>query len=127
MLSGLSFDEVLNGNEIIARWLKLYKQRLNGADVYLHNGMQSTELFFHSSLDWIGPVLDKIEKLGYDTSMIRRKVGDGVQYSFRIRQEGESNQDKDIYIIGTNRRIVLWTAVQQFCLKNPPKLNTLEL
>lgn len=73
--TGLGFQEITDGNEVIRKFIELEKQDTFGGFRYLYRGKESTDLFFHSSFEWQMPIIDCIERLGYDTAIVRKKKG----------------------------------------------------
>jgi hypothetical protein len=99
------FTEIEQGNESIARALKLFKSN----KVYMFRGKPSTELFFHSDWNWLNAALEVIETLGYDTAIIHKQVDDKVIYIFRAKKP----EDKELFLNmeGDKKITVVWSGV----------------
>ena len=67
-------NQIFKDNILIAKFMDNWTD--NGLEpayyVYNHKGYQSNELLFHSSWDWLMPVIDKIESIGETKDRKRR-------------------------------------------------------
>jgi hypothetical protein len=84
----LSFEEVEEGNKVICDFIHLEKQDTFSGYRYLYHGTNFTDVFFHSSFYWLAPVIDKIERLGYDTNIIGRNNSSKLEHTFIITKQG---------------------------------------
>ena len=62
-------NEILEGNKLIAEFMGLKKQGFGANEYFIDNGYRivatSNGLQYHTSWDWIMPVVEKIEDDGY--------------------------------------------------------------
>lgn len=109
------FEEIELGNAVIAKFMGLVKDD-KGLYKFSHMKMGYTDLYFHSNIEWIYPVLDKIERHGFDSAIMRMKIDDTVKYSCKIRKEKiDPKADSEAHVIDTCKITALWKAVVKFC------------
>ena len=112
----LSFEEIDIGNQIIADFIGLKKK----GNIYkFPRGSEGyTHLYFHSSFEWILQALDHIERLGYDTVIVRLNTVNNVQYSCKIREELLPSDNVLAHVISDHKVTAIWRAVITFCEQN---------
>lgn len=122
------FQWIIDGNQRIADYIKMFRDDKFGGKRYLWHGKEYTELFFHSDFNWIMPVVDLIERLGYDTSVIRKDVAGKITYSFKVKKTGST--EYAVSIDGDSKISILWQGVVKFCETHPhekPRIKTFEV
>jgi len=113
-----SFEEIEQGNAVIAKFMGLVKDD-KGLYKFAHMKTGYTDLYFHSNIEWLMPVLDKIERHGFDSVIIRMKVDDTVKYSCKIRKEKiDSKADSEAHVICDYKISAIWRTVITFCSKH---------
>jgi hypothetical protein len=81
-------QEIINGNKLIAEFMgsRFYDSPTTDGRIFFNipilstggkylvlNGIQElNEMMFHSSFDWLMPVVDKIESVGYEVTFCRK-------------------------------------------------------
>lgn len=109
----LGDDEIIAGNTTIATFIKLNRNDSFGTYIFKYLDKEYYDLYFHSCIEWIYPVIDKIERMGYNTCISRLKVDSKVTYSCKI--SSETNPDES-YEVHTDYKITaIWYAVVKFC------------
>lgn len=74
-------SEIIEGNELIAEFMGgIYKSNLfpiGNTQIWLpfHNMTEINNLKYHNSWDWLMPVVEKIESLGYSTRILDNGMG----------------------------------------------------
>jgi len=85
---------IQKGNVLIAQFMD------NWADtgqepafyVYKHKGYESHELLFHESWDWLMPVVEKIEELGYYVNILSYTTdGNNKEFGCQITKYDEED------------------------------------
>ena len=111
----LGFEEVEANNLIIANFIKLHKGDAMGGKEYLYNNKEHSDLYFHSSFEWIMPVLDKIERLGFDTAIVRKRIDkDKVVYNCKIKIDTDEKAEMIANVISEYKITAVWRAVTKF-------------
>jgi len=123
----LGFEEIADGNRIIMDFINLNKEDKMGGFRNLYDNKNFPEPFFHSSMNWIMPVLDKIERMGFDTLIVRRREKGVVYYSCKIKKE-DSTLDYVANTMATFKVTAIWHACIKFCsMPEHKELNTVKL
>lgn len=107
----LSFEIILEGNTHILDFIKLDKKERYGGYMYLYLGREYTDLFFHSSMEWLFPVIDKLERLGYSIAIISSHE-DG-----KLKQRCQIHKGVDLIssVESDYKVTAIWTAVYNVC------------
>ena len=113
----LSDEEVLRGNMIIHNFVKQHRNDPFGGHInkFLNAGVSM--LYFHASIDWIYPVVDKIERLGYNTTISRVKDESPLIYHCIIAKEHVA-EGRLVHEISNYKITAIWNAVIEFCKLN---------
>lgn len=111
----LGFEEVQEGNRVITEFIKLFPDDKWGGFKNLYENKYFPEPYYHSAFQWLMPVVDKIERLGYDTSVVRKKTGDKVTYSCKIRKEQDDKAEFVANTVSDFKITAVWNAVIKFC------------
>ncbi len=90
----MSEQKIVDNNKRIAGFMGLRNMGMKNLELWVlfdnHTGIESSELQYHTSWNWLMPVLEKIESLGY-CSMICK----GTSYSwtsiFEVVDGGRKN------------------------------------
>jgi hypothetical protein len=93
--------EILEGNKLIAKFMGAKNAYRQDPESFLLPGdpcvRHSKNMYYHSSWDWLMPVVEKIEKLGYyiqityykDVSCVIGEPGSGTQ-SVNVINRGDN-------------------------------------
>lgn len=108
------------GNKLIAKFMgmqlvglrtnKIYKIWRTRLDCPLYeraNGNKESDLWFHSSWNWLMPVVEKIESLGYPFWISKKTAG--ITYSEKVDEE--SNK---IFNQGETKKQAVYQSVVEF-------------
>jgi len=113
----LSDEDILRGNMIIHNFVKQHRNDSFGGHINKFFNAGVSMLYFHASIDWIYPVVDKIERLGYNTTISRIKDESPLIYHCIIAKDrGEEGQL--VHEISNYKITAIWNAVIEFCKLN---------
>lgn len=96
----MNTNEIIEGNKLIAEFMGVYE--ING--IYggctvnpLKNSMTSDKLKYHFSWDWLMPVIEKIEELGFWTKIYGFTSFDKVYRQCSIKKQKPKSDGDYIY------------------------------
>lgn len=103
-------EDIIKGNKLIAEFVKL--ERRGQTYYYEDDTCDNNKLLYHTSWDWLMPVVEKIEKTwinGANSTLLTE--GDIVQI-----YHGREHDSKDFAtgILRGERKKTLWLAVIEF-------------
>lgn len=124
--TGLGFEQIEDGNSIITSFISKFPDDRLGGYRKTFDDNKFPDPFFHSNFNWLMPVLDLIERLGYDTIIIRRCEKDVVTYSCKIKLQ-ESKSDYVSNTISDYKITAIWDAVIKFCSSYEHKTETINI
>ena len=80
-------EEIIKGNKLIAEFMGLHFHKIGWVDKYHIDGnYESIILDYNWSWDWLMPVIEKIESLGYAVRIL--DVGCGIEGDLIIERFG---------------------------------------
>ncbi len=123
----MSYIETIDGNKLIAEFLGLYVTDFNGTyhfvckDEQKNKDLNQAWLFrlkeakYHSSWEWLMPVVDKIEGLGYD-SRIHNYDSESTYFVDFVDVMNENTEAACVskHYTEANKIQTVWLAVVEF-------------
>lgn len=116
--------QILEGNNLIAEFMG-YKVRETGDTtsdsrfgvgtwfLYTKDGVTSDNVFFNSSWDWLMPVVEKIEKLGYHTRICFDDFGSWMQIHYGL-SVADTDETKAVNMNGKTKIENTFKSVVEF-------------
>lgn len=117
----MSEQEILKGNKLIAEFLGIEKKIYGetGITYYIDNiPYQLFKLKYHSSWDWLMPVVEKIEKLSTISFECKYYDPDYKREDYEVKSfyfiYSYSSQNKKFIANSNNKLEAYWLAVVEF-------------
>lgn len=112
-----SVIDVVSGNKIIAEFMGILVQ-MKGNFLHTSEHFGNKLVKYHSSWDWLIPVVEKIEGMGYDTQIHRTILDDYIGHELCIAVEGKDTYEDGFDVIGrgSNKMEATYNGVTQFIL-----------
>ncbi len=113
-----SEKEIIEGNKLIAEFMKIQTEKIGyyyNKEFYGGMAFAISEMKYHSSWDWLMPVVEKIEKLrvGLNASVCVEYMSNNQKFNFKIFDEF---YNFSVVKAGNieNKLITIWEAVIEF-------------